>query len=225
MTLKVGNTTAKRMYYKTLPLNGANLIFKTGVIYDFIYDGTYWRLQGDWDAQIIDASFDFSVQKAQYADQLTTSRTINGVSFDGSSNIEIDTTHIGKEHNAVIYFKGPARGNSLSEYEFHTTDGTLVSPKSLAGGIAYLLYNENVVSQAIPLNHVFTNNFFPIKVSAILTSTSDNINNWTDAYIKCGIITTGPIVASIHLPDTNRTDVSDIKLDNCTLEGHVYGIF
>ena len=225
MTLKVGNTTAKGMYYKTLPLNGANLIFKTGVIYDFIYDGTYWRLQGDWDAQIIDASFDFSVQKAQFANQLTTPRTINGVSFDGSSDIEIDTTHIGKEHNAVIYFKGPARGKSLSKYEFHTTYGTLVSPRSLAGGIAYLLYNENVVSQAIPLNHVFTGNFFPIKVSTVLTSASGDINTWTDAYLKCGITPTGPIVYSINLTDTNRTDVSNINLDNCMLEGHIYGTF
>ena len=225
MTLKVGNTTAKGMYYKTLPLNGANLIFKTGVIYDFIYDGTYWRLQGDWDAQIIDASFYFSVQKAQFANQLTTPRTINGVSFDGSSNIEIDTTHIGKEHNAVIYVKGPAKGNSLSKYEFHTTDGTLVSPRSLAGGIVYLLYNENVVSQAIPLNHVLTGNFFPIKVSTILTSASGDINTWTDAYLKCGITPTGPIVYSINLTDTNRTDVSNINLDNCMLEGHIYGTF
>lgn len=224
MTLKVGNTTAKGMYYKTLPLNGANLPFKTGVIYDFIYDGTYWRLQGDWDAQIIDQSFDFSVQKAQYANQLTTPRTINGVSFDGSSNIEIDTTHIGKEHNAVIYFTGPARSNSLSDHEFHTTDGTLVNPKSFSGGIAYLLYNENVVSQAIPLNHIITN-FIPIKVSTILTSTSGNVNNWTDAYLKCGISPTGPIVTNIYMTDTDRTDVSNINLDNCTLEGHIYGTF
>lgn len=162
---------------------------------------------------------------ASTATTLETPRTINGVSFDGSSDIEIDTTHIGKEHNAVIYFKGPARGKSLSEYEFHTTDGTLVSPRSLAGGIVYLLYNENVVSQAIPLNHVLTGNFFPIKVSTVLTSTSGNINTWTDAYLRCGIITTGPLVYSIHLSDTDRTDVSNINLDNCTLEGHVYGTF
>lgn len=162
---------------------------------------------------------------ASTATTLETPRTINGVSFDGSSDIEIDTTHIGKEHNAVIYFKGPAKGNSLSEYEFHTTDGTLVSPRSLAGGIVYLLYNENVVSQAIPLNHVLTGNFFPIKVSTVLTSASGNINTWTDAYLRCGITTTGPLVYSIHLSDTNRTDVSNINLDNCTLEGHIYGTF
>lgn len=162
---------------------------------------------------------------ASTATTLETPRTINGVSFDGSSNIEIDTTHIGKEHNAVIYVKGPAKGKSLSKYEFHTTDGTLVSPKSFVGGIVYLLYNENVVSQAIPLNHVLTGNFFPIKVSTILTSASGDINTWTDAYLKCGITPTGPIILSIHLSDTNRTDVSNINLDNCMLEGHIYGTF
>ena len=159
---------------------------------------------------------------------MTTPRTINGVSFDGSSDIEIDTTHIGKEHCAVIYFKGPARGGS-SEREYHTTDGTLVNPKSLAGGMVYILYNENVVSQAIPLNHVLTGNFFPIKVSTILTSASGDINTWTDAYLRCGIYGgnngIGPIIYSIHLSDTNRTDVTNINLDNCTLEGHVYGTF
>ena len=163
---------------------------------------------------------------ASTATALETPRTINGVSFDGSSDIEIDTTHIGKEHNAVIYFKGPAKSGSFYEHEYHTIDGTLVKPKSLAGGMVYILYNENVVSQAIPLNHVLTGNFFPIKVSTILTSASGNINNWTDAYIKCGISSgSGPIIYSIHLTDTNRTDVSNINLDNCTLEGHVYGTF
>lgn len=73
ITLKVGNTTAKNMYYKGEGINGTNLAFKSGLIYDFIYDGTNWVLQGEWDL----------------FDPFTpiTYGAINGITYDGRTDI------------------------------------------------------------------------------------------------------------------------------------------
>lgn len=75
ITLKVGDTTAKGMYYKGEAITGANITFEPGLIYDFIYDGNsdYWVLQGEWDV---------------YSTAPITHGAINGITYDGISDIK-----------------------------------------------------------------------------------------------------------------------------------------
>ena len=49
-TLNVGGTGAKRMSYKGSLITNTNFTFNPTKIYTFTYDGTYWVLEGDWDA-------------------------------------------------------------------------------------------------------------------------------------------------------------------------------
>lgn len=74
LTLNVNGTGAKVMYYKDAVMDGNSISFKAGVIYDFIYDGTYWRLQGEWD--------DIFSQSGSSVDA-----TIDGIAFDGTTDI------------------------------------------------------------------------------------------------------------------------------------------
>lgn len=49
-TLNVGSSGAKRMSYKGSLITNTNFTFNPTKIYTFTYDGTYWVLEGDWDA-------------------------------------------------------------------------------------------------------------------------------------------------------------------------------
>ena len=77
-TLNINSTGAKPIYYRNAALTSstAGIISKNGV-YLFVYSGSYWRLVGDVG----------SIAISEVADKLSTPRTIDGVSFDGSADI------------------------------------------------------------------------------------------------------------------------------------------
>ncbi len=77
-TLNINSTGAKTIYYRNAALTSstAGIISKNGV-YLFVYSGSYWRLVGDVG----------SIAISEVADKLSTPRTIDGVSFDGSADI------------------------------------------------------------------------------------------------------------------------------------------
>ena len=122
--MKVGNTTSKNMYYKGEGINGTNLAFKSGLIYDFIYDGTNWVLQGEWDL----------------FDPFTpiTYGTINGITYDGRTDIS----------NYVIC-DTPAneRAKELTVPNIERTNGTVLYVKFTNGSttdtIGFTINNES----------------------------------------------------------------------------------
>ena len=143
ITLKVGNTTAKGMYYKGNAINGSNLIFKSGLIYDFIYDGTNWVLQGEW----------------ALLDPFTpiTYGTINGITYDGRTDIsnyvicdtaadvivkELTVPNIELTSGTVLYVKF-TNGSTSTKIQFKINDGSRSNVK-LRGESSLSLAGYNI---------------------------------------------------------------------------------
>lgn len=142
ITLKVGNTTAKGMYYKGNAINGSNLIFKSDLIYDFIYDGTRWILQGEWDV---------------LSNAPITHGAINGITYDGISDIsnyvicdtaadvivkELTVPNIELTSGTVLYVKF-TNGSTTNKINFKiNTDST--KGVKLRGESSYLLTGYNI---------------------------------------------------------------------------------
>lgn len=144
--------------------------------------------------------------------------TYNGTYYVLENNDNV--TSLGRSKNALVYFSCSPQ-STLADTTFHTANGE--TPVSMRGGVAYLMYGSQVVSQAIPLGYNITP-IMPIKVASIVLTPSGDINTWQDVYIACGITaSSGPIVARIF--DEDRTQITEHNLANCVLEGHIYGTF
>lgn len=94
-TLNVNSTGAKSIYYKGSTLSSSLYYWGDGNIVEFYYDGTYWNLISiQSDPNILatitlgsSAVFNGSATSAVTAGSLTTTRTIDGVEFNGSANV------------------------------------------------------------------------------------------------------------------------------------------
>ncbi len=156
-TLNINSTGAKPIYYRNAALTSstAGIISKNGV-YLFVYSGSYWRLVGDVG----------SIAISEVADKLSTPRTIDGVSFDGSADIvhfgvcttaannsfkNVNIPNFVTEEGATIFvhFKNGSDVGSYTSTSFQVNDGpsryiTLVGDSSGVAGQGMILDSNRI---------------------------------------------------------------------------------
>lgn len=146
-TLNINSTGAKAIYYKNAAL--ASGVITANNIYEFIYDGTYWRLVGDvTQADISALNDDLS--------QINTDLTKTDITSQLSINSNFSQCRICKTGNTFSFYLPYADVALTSGTEYTVVTGLPESLRPKAGtgknvyipeisatGFAYLLFNTD----------------------------------------------------------------------------------
>lgn len=112
----------------------------------------------------------------------------------------------------------PASAPSTAQY--YTRNGEYIN--EAYGGLAYITYNNIVVSQVIPLSAGGVT-FYPVMIAEAISKENNNYTAWEQCYVTIALIDRNPVIKNIF--NSSKTQISPSILSRCVLKSVVLGSF
>ena len=112
----------------------------------------------------------------------------------------------------------PASAPSTAQY--YTRNGEYIN--EAYGGLAYITYNDIVVSQVIPLSAGGVP-FYPVMIAEAISKNNGNYTAWEQCYVTIAFIDRNPVIKNIF--NSSKTQINPSILSRCVLKSVVLGSF
>lgn len=112
----------------------------------------------------------------------------------------------------------PASAPSTAQY--YTRNGEYIN--EAYGGLAYITYNNIVVSQVIPLS-VGGVTLYPVMIAEAISKENNNYTAWEQCYVTIALVDRNPVITNIF--NSSKTQISPSILSSCVLKSVVLGSF
>lgn len=112
----------------------------------------------------------------------------------------------------------PASAPSTAQY--YTRNGEYIN--EAYGGLAYITYNNIVVSQVIPLS-VGGVTLYPVMIAEAISKGNNNYTAWEQCYVTIALVGRNPVITNIF--NSSKTQISPSILSRCVLKSVVLGSF
>ena len=170
--------------------------------------------------------FDGYLYEVEYdAVALPVTLTIVSKTKIGGSNAEVGVMPKGDSTGEYVpivanftNIYSPASAPSTAQY--YTRNGEYIN--EAYGGLAYITYNNIVVSQVIPLN-VGGVTLYPVMIAEAISKENNNYTAWEQCYVTIALIDKNPVIKNIF--NSSKTQISPSILSRCVLKSVVLGSF
>lgn len=112
----------------------------------------------------------------------------------------------------------PASAPSTAQY--YTRNGEYIN--EAYGGLAYITYNNIVVSQVIPLS-VGGVTLYPVMIAEAILKGNNNYTAWEQCYVTIAFVNRNPVITNIF--NSSKTQINPSILSRCVLKSVVLGSF